>query len=96
MTEKMNQQIKIPVWATGIILTLFLTLMSFTVSISANNQEMRSDISTNKRDISMHEIEVKDQMKHLEEELEKKASEEKVDLIYQTVLRLEDKIDKLK
>lgn len=76
----------VPGWAWGIIFTAFLTLMSFTVGVAAGNQKMKDDIYQNTFLIEKHNLEVRD-------ELEKKASKELMERNYETLLRIEGKLD---
>lgn len=76
----------VPGWAWSIILTVFLGLMSFTIGASAGNQKIKDDIEVNKTNIQKIEIEV-------ETELEKKADAELQRRNYETLNRIEHKLD---
>lgn len=76
----------VPGWAWGIIFTAFITLMSFTVGIAAGNQKMKDNIDQNSFLIEKHDIEVGLQ-------LDKKASKELMERNYETLLRIETKLD---
>jgi len=75
-----------PGWAWGILLTSFITLISFTIRTAAMGQRMESDIITNSWKIEKHDIEVN-------AELEKKASKELMQRNYEALLRIENKLD---
>jgi len=76
----------VPKWAWSIILTSFLALMSFTIGATAGNQKMKDNIETNTNNIERHD-------KEMTNALGEKASKEKVDLVYETLLRVEGKLD---
>jgi uncharacterized membrane protein len=84
MTEKIKQEIRLPVWSLTFIFTILVGLISFIIGTTAASQKIKDDIVHNARKIEI-----------VEKELETKASKEKVDLIYNAVLRLETKIDNL-
>lgn len=84
MTEKIKQEIRLPVWSLTFIFTILVGLISFIIGTTADSQKIKDDIVHNARKIEI-----------VEKELDTKASKEKVDLIYNAVLRLETKIDNL-
>jgi hypothetical protein len=89
LTLKMGEIIDksgVPRWAWSVILTAFLGLMSFTIGASAGNQKIKDNIESNRETIQRDYIELKN-------ELDTKASKEKVDLTYEAVIRIEGKLD---
>ena len=79
MGEVFSGRIKVAPWVVTLFAGMLITFLSFTIRTSARAQEMKSDIDINKSSIE-----------RLDEE---KASEEKVEMIYNIVLRTEKKLD---
>jgi hypothetical protein len=79
MGEKIRDKIKAPSWVITLIAGMLITFLSFTIRTSARAQEMKSDIKNNHNEIE-----------RLDEE---KASEDKVEMTYDIVLRIERKLD---
>ena len=79
MGERVRERIKTPSWVVTLIAGMLITFLSFTIRTSARAQEMKSDIKTN------HE--------NIEKLDETKASNDKMDMTYDIVLRIEKKLD---
>lgn len=86
MVDKLKNDVRLPVWAVSLIVTLMLSAFTWTLANTTESQRMRSEIEYNKASILAHETTVK-------EALDNKASKEKVDMMYEAVLRLERKFD---
>lgn len=79
MGERTKDGLRLPPWAISMIATLLVVVMGFTIRASARAQQMKSDIDVNTVNIEKLDVE--------------KASKEKVDMTYETVMRIEEKLD---
>jgi|SRR6056297_3170030 len=86
-------KITVSVGILGILVTLALAVASFTVANTSKIQENEDRSISNSEKIIRHEDTVEKDLERIGEELDKKASDEKVDLIYETVKRIEKKLD---
>lgn len=81
MGEKIKEVTGIASWMWAIIIPTFITLMSFTVSATAKVQKMDSAMEQCKEDITeLHN---------------EKASNEKVDIMFETIQDIDKKVDEL-
>ena len=91
--EKKKGGVTIPIWAISIFISLLFTLMSFTIAFSSGVQEVKSDVKTNRIHIDDRRTELESCQINFSDQLEKKANKETVDLIYESQIRMEGKLD---
>lgn len=88
MVEKVKEGIRVAPWLIGIIVTLALALMSFTVGVSVKAGATEAGMNHNKEQIDENKADIK----KLEND---KADKEDVTIIREQLIRMEGKLDKI-
>lgn len=82
MTSRIKSSISIPIWLITILLSVFTGVSGFTINEIRTKERMKSNIEANEKAIQ-----------EFNDELNKKANAEKVDMIYTIVLNIDSKVD---
>ena len=88
MTERLKEEIKIQKWIVVLLIPLMVTLMGFALNVSMMGTTVKNKVENHSVRIDQNCIDIKELQKE-------KADKETINRIFQTLDRLENKIDKL-
>jgi hypothetical protein len=84
MTDKLNQEVKLPSWTVIVFVTVFLAFMGYLTAQVRSDQDVATRV----------EISAKERAE-MKAEISNKADKKEIERIYVTLDKIDEKLDKL-